>query len=1052
MLGLRSISWKALYSREDGSLLDLVLRPALSCSVHYARSAGYFNAIALAMAADGIEALVSNGGTMRLVAGCLTSPEEAEAIQRGEIEAVRLVAEKHRGVLEVPPGIVRDALELLGWLVAQGRLSVRIALPRRSDDGLLDLGHIFHQKTALFTDGNGDSIGFIGSANETPAGWQYNWESMTLFRSWDGTRDHYEALRDNFERLWAGNMKTAYVIDVPTALREELLRYQPPEGELPKRLVAAPPKPSILTPPGVDWREIRNFLSDTPALRDAVAVAAATSAIHPWPHQWSAFRRMYEPWRNEGRMPRLLIADEVGLGKTIEAGLLLRQAKLAGLARRVLVMVPASLQRQWQRELREKFALDWPIYDGERFLYSARKTGNPDRLRRIVGSWWEEPFVIASSHLLRRRDRQNDVLAAEPWDILVVDEAHHARREAAGTPNEGAPNRLLELLQRLHAAGRLRALLLLTATPLQTALVEVFDLISLVGLPDGWRDRVQFEAFFTMLRKPALTDRDIADIARRVRLGVEQLPGGATLLARALSAEQLRNIERTKIEHLFQSPSPLSAAALNEEQREKFRSCARRATPVAALVSRYTRPLLRQYGVPIARRQPRDLFVALSAEEAAIHRDVEQFIRQEFNRAQQLADRTKRSAIGFVLAVYGKRLGSSLEALRRTLERHLAKLEHRFAPPGGDVSEDVEEDDPPGLYLPPADSDEAREMEARGIAEIEAMRVREIVARIVAFHAGADDEKLRVLRSSLGELRSAGYDQAIVFTQYTDTLEWLRDRLAGYEILCYSGRGGEWRGPDGAWRRLSRDDTRKRFLAKEAAVLLCTDAAAEGLNLQTCGALINYDLPWNPMRVEQRIGRIDRIGQPRDVIRIDNLYYQGTIETQVYTALQQRINLFGDVVGKLQPILARTATLIERGILQTGSVEPVLSDLEREIDLLDREAFDLDTALSEDLSEAANIPVPPYDLEQLSVLLDRPNSLPAAYRAQPLGTRQWAVAQSGGVATRVTSDRTIYDENVEDYELWTPGSAAFPRLDQPRTDVHPGEYPKMLRALFESRT
>ena len=120
MLGLRSIPWKALYSREDGSLLDLVLRPALSCSIQYARSAGYFNAIALAMAADGVEALVGNGGTMRLVAGCLTSPEEAEAIQRGEVEAARLVAEKHRGALEVPTGIVRDALELLAWLVAQG--------------------------------------------------------------------------------------------------------------------------------------------------------------------------------------------------------------------------------------------------------------------------------------------------------------------------------------------------------------------------------------------------------------------------------------------------------------------------------------------------------------------------------------------------------------------------------------------------------------------------------------------------------------------------------------------------------------------------------------------------------------------------------------------------------------------------------------------------------------------------------------------------------------------------------------------------------------------
>ena len=307
---------------------------------------------------------------------------------------------------------------------------------------------------------------------------------------------------------------------------------------------------------------------------------------------------MYEPWRNEGTFPRLLIADEVGLGKTIEAALLLRQAVMAGFARRVLVMVPAALQRQWQRELREKTALDWPIYDGENFITPAVRQGAPDCVRRVRTHWTREPYAIASSHLLRRHDRQRDVIAAEPWDLLIVDEAHHARREAAGTQNEGGPNRLLELLRHLKSQGSLRGLVLLTATPLQTALVEVFDLLAILGLPEAWGDRAHFEAFFTRLRKEQLSNDDLASMARDIRRVAEGFPSGSVLLTKALGAAGARGVERQKIERLLNSGSPRDASPLNAAQRERFREVARRATPMAALVSRFTRPLLRQYRHP----------------------------------------------------------------------------------------------------------------------------------------------------------------------------------------------------------------------------------------------------------------------------------------------------------------------------------------------------------------------------------------------------------------------------------------------------------------------
>ena len=170
------------------------------------------------------------------------------------------------------------------------------------------------------------------------------------------------------------------------------------------------------------------------------------------------------------------------------------------------------------------------------------------------------------------------------------------------------------------------------------------------------------------------------------------------------------------------------------------------------------------------------------------------------------------------------------------------------------------------------------------------------------------DSKLATLKAELSHLRDSGYAQVMVFTQYTDTMDFLREALGadrgGPKLMCYSGRGGEAPTADGGWRVIERDEVKRRFRAGDAEVLLCTDAAAEGLNFQFCGAIVNYDMPWNPMRVEQRIGRIDRLGQQSPTIRIVNLHYEDTVETDVYRALQERIDLFETVVGRLQPILA----------------------------------------------------------------------------------------------------------------------------------------------------
>ncbi|MEC4812173.1 MAG: helicase-related protein [Scytonema sp. PMC 1069.18] len=242
------------------------------------------------------------------------------------------------------------------------------------------------------------------------------------------------------------------------------------------------------------------------------------------------------------------------------------------------------------------------------------------------------------------------------------------------------------------------------------------------------------------------------------------------------------------------------------------------------------------------------------------------------------------------------------------------------------------------------------------------------------FDNTGEDTKLsrfiQILRQELTERESA-----IIFTQYTDTMDYLRDTLVylyGSQIACYSGRGGELY-QNGEWCLVSKEQIKRRFRQDEIKILLCTESASEGLNLQNCGVLINYDMPWNPMRVEQRIGRIDRIGQRYSTVRIHNFYYDGTVEAKVYRKLRDRINAFATVVGNLQPILAQVPTFIEQAAMSADPEEEdvLMSEFDLVLDtpplrlaIEDTIAIDLDTDLAEIQKPLVPSPFTPEIIEQ----------------------------------------------------------------------------------------
>ena len=1033
-------AWKLKYTPDDGDLVELFYVPVLEDAERYDRLTGYFNAGALALAARGIEGLVRNAGRMRLVVGCTLEPSEIEAIECGE--ALRDLVEQRLASLPLAPPdpASSEALELLAWMIARGHLEVKVAVPCDPDGRPIPSDGIFHEKAGIVADRSGDRLAWNGSLNETAAGWRRNWESINVYTSWGPEPGRVDDEEANFARIWANRSKRVIVLDVPDAARRDLMRFMP-DSDTPARLkesgpahikpapedAAPPPKqPEPLpaeTPPVDDLRSrVWAFIARAPSLPEGgIRVGEATAAVIPWPHQIKAFERLYKHWP-----PRLLIADEVGLGKTIQAGLLLRQAWLSGRAKRILILAPKAVLGQWQIELREKFNLNWPVYDGRQLVrYPSPALRGRHRVEAGRHRWHEEPAVIASSHLMRRRERAAVLLEdAAPWDLVVLDEAHHARRRAAGAPQEGGPNALLRLMRGLE--GRTQGLVLLTATPMQVHPVEVWDLLDLLGLPPEWSAEA-FLRFFEDLEQPSPSSQALDRMSGLFRAVERSYGEVATADAQRLTA--LSRFKANKVLRALRDPASIPRRQLETEERRAALRIVQAHTPIRRLVSRHTRELLRRYfkagmlTTPIAERSVKDRFVDMTSEERALYDAVEEYIASTYNQASA----AERTAVGFVMTIYRRRLASSFHALRTTLRKHLEAIavddQGQMAGSDEDAPDDETTDEIP-------DTDEIAELEQRALAAEEAHDIKHLLATIDRL---PPDSKLERLKDVLGELNEAGFAQTMVFSQFTDTMDFLREALrgeAGPRLMCFSGRGGEIPTADGGWRTISRDEAKRRFRDGEADILLCTDAAAEGLNFQFCGALVNYDMPWNPMRVEQRIGRIDRLGQAHPVIRIVNLHYEGTVETDVYRVLRNRIGLFKAVVGRLQPILAQLPRTIADAVVSGASREArerasVTDAIERRAQEAEAGGFDLDAVLDDDVTLPAR-PPSPVTMEDLDRVIGSPGLMPPGTDVQPLASREYGLLAPGmGERLRVTTDPAYYEEHAESVELWSPGNPLF---------------------------
>jgi len=1031
---LQDHTFQIAYGPGDDRVNDFYV-PALSASVRYDRSAGFFSSSALVIAAAGVARLIQNGGRMRLLVGAQLYEEDVKALLGGEDLAAIVGGRMEADLTDLADVIARKRLAALAWMVKEGTLELKVVLPTGRDGRPLPAAltrDYYHPKMGIFTDAQGDQVAFTGSVNESEQAWLHNYEMFDVYVSWNTNLRPFITQKNRyFERLWQGQEADWVALPVPAAVKQKLIRYAPDQAPTRDPMEVGEQEPAWEKPDKLS-EEIREriifqFLRDAPNLPNADKLGQAVITIRPWPHQVKVADKV------TGDFPhRYMLCDEVGLGKTIEAGLILKQLTLSGKVNRALILAPRSVCRQWQEELYEKFLMNVPLYDGGRYTdYFERElptsANNP---------WNAFPVMIASSQLAKRKDRQPELNEAEPWDLLLVDEAHHARRKdfISGAYRR---NSLLSLLlgstdsTRLSGIARpekARGLILMTATPMQLHPVEVWDLLSVLGVGGKWgASEDRFLTFFEELRKPDFDDINWPFVLSMVRDHLDQ--GGEIDSAFAEYAEhKVGAVTWEQIRSLPHSDKVyISIGQLSDIGRAVLKEFVRRHTPLGSYIFRNTRNLLRKYQEKgflgkdkVPRRKPKNEWISMTVEERELYERIEEYISDFYKKYE-----AERKGLGFVMTVYRRRLTSSFYAIRESLKRRLSYLEGdpTAGGLGGLTEEDYEQEE-----LSNDVTDDLMSAQ-RELFKEEIAYVRDFLNALKLIDT---DSKVERLIQDLNDLLQRR-ETALVFTLYTDTMDFLREKLRqvyGSQVACYSGRGGEvWDGH--GWRITTKEAVKNDFKDEKIKIMLCTESASEGLNLQTCGILINFDLAWNPMRVEQRIGRIDRIGQRYDYVWIRNYFYEDTVEAKVYQALEGRIHWFENVVGELQPILARVAQIIQTASLETGAQRAALLDREieairREIDQHEVSSLNLDDYMAAEVAAptALEVPVTPGQIQDIILgskalrLYFQPHEvIPNAYRLR-----------QGNEIFDVTFDGDLFDQHPDSLRLLSYQEELFTKL------------------------
>lgn len=1063
------VSYKTSSVDEQGRPINVLREfyiPALSRAVKYDRVAGYFRSSGLAVASEGYTALLNRPeGHIRLIVGADLDVKDVQAILNGDEKRMTKELLHELSEPESWDEAVQDGVSLLSAMIASGRMEIRVALRKHSVTGEAITfedtsdGYV-HEKWMVMKDAAGDTIGASGSFNESLTAMKKNAENIDVFCSWNEGTDA-ERIREyesSFDMVWKNKNPALAVLPLPVAVRERLIIIGNTYGkiqEIDERIRKLQKKPKVL--------DLLRFavLKDAPYMPGGEMLGIYTAPVEPWPHQEIVARKLVSTWPYSWMM-----CDEVGLGKTIESALAARSLYLSGIAKRILIAAPKSLTKQWHRELQEKAMLSFALSSASPKV-SHSYIGEDAPIED--GQLFKPDLNIVSTGLIAREKHEKALGKGKGYEIVLVDEAHYARRR---NPVEGDffPADYGKLYHAIENTlqKKTSSLWMATATPMQINQIETWDLLRLAKRAAAYLDDPTLTLSYYGVLGKLVRDEDLTpEEWRFLGRSFEQLKTSDPYLWKQIQDSCVDSKNAKVLAGLAVYDQTVKHADRKYLNRPLFA-----ASPLSRVMMRHTRSLLEVYKKNgelksnLAHRTVLPLSaVQFTPTEKRLYDELEEYCA-ELNHQIQSANENARTMMGFFLNFLQLRFASSMDAICLTLERRLEKvkltlkigttphsqeeLDEIIAEIKSQEDMDVDETDLDDITL-----DSLLKERTQSDLEWEKEALKKMITEYEGMHETPSKIQRLLVLLDTRKRPDGRLNQTVLFTRFLDSLhsirKYLKTRNPSLRVGVYSGQEADYYDPV-TLKDVSttHEEIKRLFLAGEIDLLLCTDAAAEGLNLQSADMLINFDLGWNPMKIEQRIGRIDRIGQKYMEIFVLNMCYVGSTEEIVYGRLWERLKGANLIVGTQQisllPVEAEDFKKLSEGKLSEEELEVKakrkIEDQRRINASMEISAEDLYYMYKKASSYAKAIPLP-ADLSSVWDALER-----ASFMETATFDNEHHIWRSQGTDSYPALEGTTSrNEITEMLPLLTWGNRRFDKFLQSQTDDLADRYPKCVKRI-----
>ena len=913
------MSYKDLRLRKtvegSGKLLNNVIKPSLKENTKTFRAlTAYYSIGSLEAIGKTLDYFLSNDGIIQIVIGDQVDDERtlkgaSEELQKEEIvifqkklqEDVELVRNENS----------RFTIATIAYLILDEKLQLKVANYRN--------GELWHPKMYLLEDGDGNKIAASGSGNMSESGFEKNYEIHDIFTNWDfgteyfSSEDPSEPTKEEiFWRIWNNNDENTEVKELDKEYAQKLLER-----------IGNPSKEDVIK--YVDQKvkdnqneNLLNFKKDLQTSPIFHEFNLGKSALYP--HQINAVQKALKMWPI-----RILFSDEVGLGKTLELGTLIAYLIKNNLVDNVLVLAPPTLTEQWQDEMKQHFDLDFARYDRTKksWVYKDEefegiKENSPLRYNDNFPS-----LAIMSKSMAVRSNEQHIFLENDSYpDFLVIDEAHHARmhRGYDGSAKKTNFRRVVEQI-----SNEIKHIAFATATPMRKNIDEYFFLLDLLGVEELISEK-DYEKSLSIIND-FYTDRNN-------KFNLDDLSLIKDLLIKVID----------KSEERFFHNSPEIYSLVNElkngevdntwlfENSKKLIEFHTIYHPTRILTSRNVQENLNKfseiYKIPKRTLRPSPILpIDISNELNDFFSSIMEYVDRFYQITELAITPDKQLPLGLRRHSLQERFASSFWSAKKSITN---RREHLINSLEGfkenkitkEFFENSDENDDEDTIIAGLTKSELVSVDWENViknceSEIRALNTYVDLAEIVinSTPEGIDpDPKINeTVRLFSEHIDKNPGKPLLIFSKYTDTLNEVERAVISYcetndIYMGYASYRGDYRrikyANDREHRKAEKRDITRALNNGRIQVIFCSSAASEGLNLQAASYMINVDVPWVPSDLEQRIGRIARLGQKEDEVLIDNIWYPFSIESNMYKRLIDRQRDMSFAIGQFPDLIA----------------------------------------------------------------------------------------------------------------------------------------------------